>query len=65
MCNCREPSRAETRFVVMGTGNCSIAPVADCETMEQASRYVEQMADTYKTMGLTLSISEVQTFPFE
>jgi hypothetical protein len=49
----------------MGTGNCSIAPVADCETMEQASRYVEQMADTYKGMGLTLSISEVQTYPFD
>lgn len=49
----------------MGTGNGNTTPVADCETMDQASIYVKQMGDTYKNMGMTLSVSEVQTFPFD
>jgi hypothetical protein len=43
----------------MGTGNGTVSPVADCESISQANKYVAQMKDTYKQMGITLSISEV------
>ena len=66
MCNTRESSRDDlSRFVVMGTGNGTSSPVADCESMPQANKYVSQMEDTYKQMGITLSITEVQTYPYD
>ena len=49
----------------MGTGNGTASPVADCESMPQANKYISQMKDTYKQMGITLSITEVQTYPYD
>ena len=66
MCNTREPSRGETsRFVVMGEGKTGSSPVADCESMDQANKYVTQMKKTYEKMGMSLSIVEVQTYPYD
>jgi len=66
MCNSRETSRTDaSRFVVMGTGNGGMSLVADCETMDQATKYIDQMGGTYKKMGIALSISEVPVFQYE
>ena len=66
MCNSRETRRDDsTRFVVMGTGMDNVTPIADCESLTQAEGYVKQMAETYKSIGLNLTISEVQTYPYD
>jgi len=49
----------------MGTGMDNVTPIADCESLTQAEGYVKQMADTYKSIGLNLTISEVQTYPYD
>ena len=62
MCNARESRREDlSRFVVMGNGE----PVADCESRPQADKYVDQMKETYKKMGIVLTVREVQTFPYD
>jgi hypothetical protein len=49
----------------MGTGMDNVTPIADCESRTQAESYVKQMAETYKSIGLNLTISEVQTYPYD